>query len=76
MKITESTCTSFRKEIWSECYFELQDIGHRTCWGHIIEIKTGHIIEITSVFPLTDKDWIEFDDAQRLISRLKVKSEN
>ena len=76
MKITESILTSFRKEFWSECYFELMDVGSRTCWGPIIEVKSGHIIELVAAFPLSDSDWIEYDDAQRIISRLNVRYES
>lgn len=75
MKINESILNCFKKSFWTDCYFQVQDIGNRTCWGQIIDGKTGKLISLVSVFPLNDNDWIEYDEAQQLITSLPTKND-
>ena len=41
---------------WTNCVVEIEDIGKKTFWGNLVDIKTDEIIEIDCVFDIDD-DW-------------------
>lgn len=63
----------FVKHDWSHCFFQLDDIGTRTVWGHIVDPNVGKIIAWV-YFSRFDADWKPYGvSAEEFIRKLPIK---
>lgn len=71
MKIVASPDTIgklYTKPTWTECYFEVSDVGMFTCWGLIKDRTTD--IERTREWYALGEDWNEYNPIENFIHSL------
>jgi hypothetical protein len=54
---------------WTDCVVEIQDIGSKSFWGRVIDIKTNEVVAEEKVFPFDD-GWEVALDVKTVIANL------
>lgn len=56
-----------RRSGWTDCVVEVEDVGSKTFWGKIVEVKTGRIFLLNYIAPI-DSDWHEVFSIEKILS--------
>ncbi len=68
---------TIRLPFWTQCVFEVEDLGIHSMWGRIVDVKSGVVIVPTQIYSLvTDHDmgeWQEAPPIHEFMKKLKVK---
>jgi len=60
-----------RKEGWTHCVVEIEDIGERSFWGRLVDIKNNLLIDDQFV-GWFNEDWHFVHDAEKILKTLPV----
>lgn len=61
-----------RKDGWTNCVVEIEDIGGHSFWGRLIDIKYNLLIDPVFIGQFDDADWHFVHDVDRFLNQLST----